>query len=91
MADPREHDQPDELRARAAAAISRSEELSERVGQMAATVADTEDKVADVHERLAENPDAATAAAALTHAARARRFADHERREQQRWSTTEND
>jgi hypothetical protein len=90
MADPREHDQPDELRARAAAAISRSEELSERVGQMAVTVADTEDKVADVHERLAENPDTATAAA-LTHAARARRSADHERREQQRWSATEND
>jgi hypothetical protein len=91
MADPREHDQPDELLARASAAISQSAELSERVSEIAAAVADNEDEVADVHEHLADNPDMAAGAAALAHAAWARRFADHERQEQQRWSTSQSD
>jgi predicted transcriptional regulator len=88
MADPRERDQTEELPARAAAAISRSKDLSERVSEIAAKVADTEDKVADVHEHLAGNP---AAAVALAHAARARSFAAHERQEQQRWGTAERD
>ena len=87
MADPDEVDPSDAVRARAAAAVSQSEELSEQISEIAAGVADTEDQVADVHEHLADNPTSSIATAALDHADRARRFADHERQEQQRWAT----
>jgi hypothetical protein len=81
----------DEVLAQSAAARARSEELQEQVSATAAAVAATEDEVADVHERLAGDPHTVMSADALAHAARARRFADQERQEEQRWGTRRQD
>ena len=76
----------DRLAEQATAATSRARELRRTVGELAGRIAQTEDEVARIHEQIAECAVSAIAAQAPEHAQRARRFAEHERRQQQRWS-----
>jgi hypothetical protein len=62
-------------------------ELMCEVGDMAGRMARTEDEVVRIHEAIARCGVSQVAVGALAHAARARSFAEHERREQLKWST----
>lgn len=75
------------LLARTAAARAQGRRIAARVSQLAGEIAKTEDRVAAQRERLAAaQPDRAHE---LRRSAEdARSFAEHERREQERWSDT---
>ncbi len=89
MSDSGERDQLGErLREQAAELESLTTELLRSVSHMAGKIAETEDEVARVHEDLAGSPvNPMDAHEVLEHAERARRFAEHERQEQRRWSS----
>jgi DNA repair exonuclease SbcCD ATPase subunit len=75
------HEQAAEMR-------SLTRELLRSLAETAGRIADTEDEVARVHEDLAASGVCPIAGQELReHAERARQFAEHERREQQRWSS----
>jgi hypothetical protein len=75
------------LREQAAVLKLLGQELMRSLGESAGRMAQTEDEVVRVHEEIARCGVSVVAAQALEHAERARLFAEHERREQQRWST----
>jgi hypothetical protein len=88
MLSPLEREQVgDRLREQAAVLRLLGQELMRSLGEAAGRMALTEDEVVRVHEEIARCGDSVVAAQALEHAERARLFAEHERREQQRWST----
>jgi 2-oxo-4-hydroxy-4-carboxy--5-ureidoimidazoline (OHCU) decarboxylase len=75
-----------ELAERAAELSSQGRELIRSIADLAGRIAQTEDEVARIHQQIGENGLSAISAQALQHAERARRFAEHERREQARWA-----
>jgi|SRR3954452_17876332 hypothetical protein len=75
------------LRARMAAARAHGRHLAARVSQIAGEIAKTEDRVAAQHERMAATRPDRTQELRRS-AEDARSVAEHERREQQRWSHT---
>ena len=77
----------DRLREQGAVLNVLAEELRRSLGEAAGRLAQTEDEVVRVHEEIARTGVSAVAAQGLEHAERARRFAEHERGEQRRWST----
>jgi uncharacterized small protein (DUF1192 family) len=88
MADARERDQAgDRLAEQIAALKILAQELTRSIADLAGRIALTYDEVARVHEEIAQNGVSAIAAHAPEHAERAHRFAEHERSEQQRWSS----
>jgi hypothetical protein len=73
-----------DIAVQAAVVRGRSQRLAGEVARLAGAIAATEDRVAAVLERLAEdNP--VRAGSLLARAGDARCFAEHERREQERW------
>jgi hypothetical protein len=78
-------DRVGEQAAQYAALRAAVEGLARSVADLAGRIAQTEDQVERVHEEIAQNGVSAVAALARVHAARARGFAEHERRERQRW------
>ena len=64
------------------------QELARDIADLAGRIAQTEDEVVRVHEDIARSGVSAASTDALQHAESARRFAEHERRQQQRWSST---
>jgi hypothetical protein len=76
----------DRLRNQAAVLKLVGQELMRSLGEAAGRMAQTEDEVVRVHEEIARCGVSVVAAQALEYAERARLFAEHERREQQRWA-----
>ncbi len=76
----------DRLREQAAVLRLLGQELMRSLGESAGRMAVTEDEVVRVHEEIARCGVSVVAAQALEHAECSRLFAEHERREQQRWS-----
>jgi hypothetical protein len=77
----------DRLSERATLLRARAQELLRSISDTAGRIALTEDEVGRVHEEIARSGISTTADEAREHALRARRYADHERREQRRWSS----
>src|SRR4051812_60314 len=78
------------LLVRVAATRARGRRLAARISRLAGEIADTEDRVAAQRERLAATrPDRAHEL--RRKAEDARSFAEHERREQERWNETAQD
>jgi two-component system chemotaxis response regulator CheB len=66
---------------------ARGQALVRGTADLAGRIARTEGEVMRVHEDIAQAGVSSVASDALQHAERARRFAEHERRQQQRWSS----
>ena len=76
----------DQLRADTAALRLLGEELAQEVSQSAGRIAKTQEEVARVHDVIADSGVSACVVYARERAERARRFAQHKRHEQHRWS-----
>jgi hypothetical protein len=76
----------DDLFARGAELRLIRQALADTISESAARIALTKDEVARVHDAIAASGVSTCAIDASVHAERARRFAQHERQEQRRWS-----